>query len=473
MMMAMMRSMPAFIRKRLPAPMMTTEQRERAKTEPHPIALNLENLLICADYCGTCPSKPEGQEGEVLYCATGKSENFLEAAGCNCMECPLFEKCGQNSAGYFCRDGACDPKSDESDNIALALKPGEAEIDAINPYLSRFTRILKENPDNLLTMTDEAATLSRQDNRKAYDPDACFSIELQGDSSIRIDPDETILNASLKAGIPHTHVCGGNARCSTCRVIVIEGLENINPRNEKEEQLALKKAFSPEIRLACQATVNGNAKLRRLVLDKKDTTQAIHEDKDSLTGRELELAILFSDIRSFTNYSEVNLPYDIVHVLNRYFNAIGEDIDQNGGYIDKYMGDGIMAIFGLDPDCLKHPAVQALDAARAMMNSLDHFNQYLQSQFHHEFKIGIGLHYGPVIIGNLGYHKKMEFTAIGDTVNTASRIEGLTKKLGQELLVSEAVYQSTKDLYSYKKGYRMSVKGKEDKLKVYVPEASR
>ncbi|MCK5736519.1 MAG: adenylate/guanylate cyclase domain-containing protein, partial [Spirochaetaceae bacterium] len=158
------------------------------------------------------------------------------------------------------------------------------------------------------------------------------------------------------------------------------------------------------------------------------------------------------------------------HILNRYFDAIGEMIDSNNGYIDKYMGDGIMAIFGLDESSDANPAYQAVKAACDMAEALKDFNNYLTSRFDHKFNIGIGIHTGKVIVGNLGYRKKKEFTAIGDTVNTASRIESLNKKTGSSILVSQKTFELVKHDFKWKNKYKSKVKGKTEPVIVYEPD---
>jgi adenylate cyclase len=153
----------------------------------------------------------------------------------------------------------------------------------------------------------------------------------------------------------------------------------------------------------------------------------------------MTLAVLFSDIRGFTAFAEGNLPYDIVHALNRYFNAIGQAIDENGGYIDKYMGDGIMALFGLNPYREEHPCLDAVTAALGMLSSLRGVNDYMSAHLGHEFTIGIGIHYGTVVVGEIGFKLRKQFTAIGDTVNLAARLESETKNLEADILVSDQV----------------------------------
>jgi adenylate cyclase len=309
-----------------------------------------------------------------------------------------------------------------------------------------------------------------------------IQLDFQGDKIIESDSQTTFLESSLRSGIDHMHICGGNARCSTCRVLVINGLEHCIPRNQKEAELARLKGFSANIRLPCQTRSEDNVTLKRLVLDTSDISEAIHEGRSArnLVGSEIKAAILFSDIRSFTSFSENNLPYDIVHILNRYFNLIGEIIDKNGGYIDKYMGDGIMVIFGLDSNFTDHPALQAIRSAKEIMKALSEFNEYLEPHFNSVFDIGIGIHYGNVIVGNLGYRKKMEFTAIGDTVNTASRIESLNKRTGTKILVSEETYNAIESEKSkhlndfgeeilWSKKIKANVKGKSGQITVYEP----
>ena len=173
------------------------------------------------------------------------------------------------------------------------------------------------------------------------------------DRSIDIDDDDIILEASLRAGIPHTHICGGSARCSTCRVLVVEGLEFCSPRTSPEEELAKKLRLEPEIRLACQTQVaGGKVILRRLAIDSEDLESFNDEMAGKListpVGQEKKIAILFADIRGFSAFSESLLPYDVIYVLNRYFQKMGYAINRNGGMISNYMGDGFMALFGLE-----------------------------------------------------------------------------------------------------------------------------
>ena len=142
------------------------------------------------------------------------------------------------------------------------------------------------------------------------------------------------------------------------------------------------------------------------------------------------------------------------------FRKIGGPVLEHGGFIDKYMGDGIMAIFGLERATPAEACVDAVSAGLDMLERLVELNRYLRQQFDTEFRIGIGVHVGPVIIGELGHPDKMQFTAIGDTVNIASRIESSTKTLGAPLLVSEQVRDLLGDRAVYGLSSRINLKGK-------------
>ena len=179
---------------------------------------------------------------------------------------------------------------------------------------------------------------------------------------------ETILSASLRAGIPHTNECRGNARCSTCRVLVLNGLEFCSPRNEKEQALAAQLHFGERVRLACQTTITGDVTLRRLILDAKDaglTDQRKETTTHGLVGEERQVAILFVDIRGSTSFAESVPPFDVIHVLRRFYHPIERAVIDNGGHVACYTGDGLMALFGVEPsECA------ALDAVRAGLDML-------------------------------------------------------------------------------------------------------
>lgn len=281
----------------------------------------------------------------------------------------------------------------------------------------------------------------------------------------------TLLDASLEAGIPHTHVCGGNARCSTCRVLITEGMENCAPRTKAEQDLAQRLHFTPEVRLACQTEIFGEGKitLRRLSLDAQDI-HLFHDEASgkvapSFKGQEQQIAILFADIRGFTPFSEALPPYDVIYVLDRYFQLMSQEIERHGGIINVYMGDGLMALFGIDnPDRAVERAVRAgLD----MLAALERLNPSLEALYHQRLRMGIGVNFGTTVIGTIGDPKNPNWTAIGDAVNLASRIEAANKLLGTSFLISETAYRAIADLVVVNSSFQVQLPGKSGEYSLY------
>ena len=284
-----------------------------------------------------------------------------------------------------------------------------------------------------------------------------MDITFKNEKSIVGTQDKTVLELALEQGVPLLHACKGNARCSTCRILVLKG--SLPPRTPKEQVLADKLGLPDNVRLSCQVKVTDDLVVRRLIMDDMDRKNM----NQANSAEEKSLAILFSDIRSFTTFSERNLPHDIVHILNRYFFEMGTAIHNHKGTIDKYMGDGIMAIFGLEGN--EHPAQLAYQSALEMLERLKRFNEYLGQTYGESFQIGIGIHYGPVVVGQLGHPKQSSFTAIGDTVNVAARIESATKGRGN-ILVSKPVYDAIGE--SDWDSTELLLKGKTHSLPLYI-----
>lgn len=285
---------------------------------------------------------------------------------------------------------------------------------------------------------------------------------LPDDCSIDAAPGETVLAAALRAGVPHVHACGGNAHCSTCRIEVREGLAACLPRNDREQRLSDRLGFGAALRLACQTVAQSDLVVRRLVLDDDDVALVDQRRRDAsfAAGDERELAILFADIRGFTRFAEPLPPHDVVHVLNRYFHVVGAPILDVGGRIDNYMGDGVMALFGLDAASAADPVHAAVSAGLAMLSAMDGLKPYLQSAYGQAFDIGVGIHVGEVVVGSIGAVGRERITAIGDAVNFASRIESANKGLGTRLLVSEAVRMALPDRLVVARSVRVPIAGK-------------
>jgi adenylate cyclase len=159
-------------------------------------------------------------------------------------------------------------------------------------------------------------------------------------------------------------------------------------------------------------------------------------DRDFLKGENRRLCVLFSDIRGFTTYSERRPPAEVVQRLNQYFDAMTEAVVNENGVVDKYLGDGILAFFGAFDDETP-PALAGARAALNMMAALQKLNRQWSDNGEETFRIGIGLHVGDAMVGNIGSFRKMEYTVIGDAVNLASRLQDKSKVLGEDIIISE------------------------------------
>ncbi|MEK6221544.1 MAG: adenylate/guanylate cyclase domain-containing protein, partial [Chloroflexota bacterium] len=316
------------------------------------------------------------------------------------------------------------------------------------------------------SLRDRHLRVSRRINRgtgqiTAKTPDVVRVAYLPDKREVYARKNQSILQTSLLNGIPHTHVCGGNARCSTCRVMILEGMENLKPRTPAEIKLTEKLLFNPRVRLACQAVITGNVKVRRLVLDYEDeqlTNQIKRGVKPTAVGREITAPILFADIVGFTNFAERNLPYDVIHALNRYYRRMGRVINAHGGKIFNYMGDGMMALFGIEGQA--EAAINSVRAGLEMLLAIEDLRPYFDNIYAHGIDIRIGIHFGHVVIGNLGSEDHKHLTAIGDSVNFASRIENANKDADTRLLISEDLYQRVKNNVQTRVQFPYNPKGK-------------
>lgn len=250
----------------------------------------------------------------------------------------------------------------------------------------------------------------------------------------------TVLEVSRAYGIPHASICGGRARCSTCRVRIIDGGDNQPPPDAAEMRVLERVGAAPNVRLACQLRPADDLSLMTLLPAQRFTTGDLASLDKYYWGVEQRVTLLFADIRGFTTLSENQLPYDVVFLLNQYLARMSDAITDAGGYVDKFMGDGIMAIFGMDRTP-EQGAREALAAARDMSGVLDALNQSLREDLPEPLRIGIGVHSGIAILARIGATSSAlgageRITALGDTVNTASRLEGAAKELGVQFIVS-------------------------------------
>lgn len=246
----------------------------------------------------------------------------------------------------------------------------------------------------------------------------------------------TLLEISRLNGVPHASICGGRARCSTCRVRIEDGGDSL-PAPAFPEIVTLGSIKAPQrVRLACQIRPVADLTVTRMLKAASTTAMDVNVT-DFGDGVEKSLAVMVLDLRDFTRLSQSKLPHDIVFLLNELFSAAGSAITRHDGWIDKFMGDGLLAVFG-EKGGIEMGCRQALRAARAIDIALDNVNAKLESEVGRPLRIGIGIEAGPLLMGRIGFGPSVDVTVIGNTVNVASRLEGLAKDRGVQIVVSRA-----------------------------------
>jgi adenylate cyclase len=249
----------------------------------------------------------------------------------------------------------------------------------------------------------------------------------------------SVLEVSRMARRAHMSVCGGRARCTTCRVQIASVAGDL-PQPGELEAAALRRISAPNnVRLACQLRPQVDLRVQPLL--HPSIVAAAHTDTSQEFGEEREVTILFVDIRGSTSLAETRLPYDVVFVLNSLFSALADAVEKCGGYYSNFTGDGLMALFGLDGRRTEG-AKSALRCALAMLQALDSLNEQLVGELKTPLAIGIGIHTGQAIVGRMGPPNTPIISAIGDSVNTAARLERTSKQLGVPLVVSLATLRA-------------------------------
>jgi adenylate cyclase len=250
----------------------------------------------------------------------------------------------------------------------------------------------------------------------------------------------SVLEVSRMARRAHMSVCGGRARCTTCRV-QIAGVAGELPEPGELESNALRRIGAPSnVRLACQLRPEVDLTVQPLL--HPSIVAATHTEAAQEFGEEREVTILFVDIRGSTSLAEARLPYDVIFLLNALFAALAEAVEKSAGYYSNFTGDGLMALFGLDGRRAEG-ANAALRCALVMFEALDSLNERLAGELETPLAIGIGIHTGQAIVGRMGPPKTPIISALGDSVNTAARLERMTRELGAPLVVSAETLRAT------------------------------
>jgi adenylate cyclase len=292
--------------------------------------------------------------------------------------------------------------------------------------------------------------------------------------TVALVPGATVLETLREHGIPHAAVCGGRARCTTCRVLVTKGLDALSAPEGLEAKALTRIAATPGMRLACQIRPVADVAVTPLLA--ADASAADGTVRGGLEGRERAVTVVFVDLRGSTALAEGKLPYDVLFILNQFFHAMTQALNATNGHYSQFTGDGLMALYGLDGD----PAAGAADAlrgAREMLLRLDQLNHKLGAELPQPLRIGIGIHFSEAIVGAMGPPRSQIISAIGDTVNTAARLESLTKDYDCALVLSRpAAAAAGLDLGAHDL-HECVVKGRQQSVQFYalkaVPELAR
>jgi len=276
----------------------------------------------------------------------------------------------------------------------------------------------------------------------------------------------SLLEALRDEGIPHAAVCGGRARCTTCRVRVGDGLSHLPPPGRMEAQALGRIHAPPNVRLACQTRPTRDVAVAPL-LPPNTRPAATRDAPSGALGRERPIVAMFVDLRDSTRIAESRLPYDVVFIMNQFFAEMHAALRASGGYYAQFRGDGLLALYGLQSE-LPAACRAALAGAAEMQTRIERLNQSLSDELKTPLRIGIGIHAGVAIVGTLGPPEAPIYSAIGDMVNTAARFEDMTKAFGCTLVVSaEALRQAGVDPGDLPQ-HQVRVRGKTERLTVYA-----
>jgi len=280
----------------------------------------------------------------------------------------------------------------------------------------------------------------------------------------------TILEAIRDAGIPHASVCGGRARCTTCRVRVGDGLAALPPPRPAEAKALARIEAPPNVRLACQTRPRESVAVTPLLPAGADPRMARRPGNPA--GRERRIVAMFVDLRESTRLAEGRLPYDVVFLMNQFFAEMYEALRSSNGYYAQFRGDGLLALYGLQSEPAQ-ACREALAGAAEMQRRLEKLNASLADDLAGPLRIGIGAHVGVAIVGTMGPPDAPIHSAIGDNINIAARLEGMTKAYGCTLVVFEDTLREAGIDPRGAPLHRVRVRGRDERLNVYAVDDPR
>ena len=325
----------------------------------------------------------------------------------------------------------------DSDSVewrAENLKPSQSGTSAEKAVLNDVTNYLLIGYWGLLVIVLLAKGARAIHERRG----GMINLSYGNGRTIRVPKGLSVLEASLRHNVPHASVCGGRARCSTCRIRIIGDHDDLPEPSQREAfVLARVGASDPSIRLACQLRPESDLSFFQLFLPHAVSADS-HASNPTRIGQERYLVSMFVDMRGSTKLAEKRLPFDTVFIVNRFLGAVSQAVLESGGQPNQFVGDGMLALFGL-ASSRQEACRQALRAAARIAANVDELNKFLEHDLREPIRFGIGINGGEVIVGDIGYRDHMVFTALGDPVNVAARLQDMTKTLVCEAVISDEV----------------------------------
>ena len=284
--------------------------------------------------------------------------------------------------------------------------------------------------------------------------------------SVPIVSGATVLETLREHGIPHASVCGGRARCTTCRILVTKGVDQFTAASGLEAKALARIGATAGMRLACQ--IRPTADISIMPLLAADANAVDGTVRGGLEGSERPVTVVFVDLRGSTSLGEAKMPYDVLFVLNQFFHEMTKALTATNGHYSQFTGDGLMALYGLDAAAQAAGPLDAIRGAREMLSRLDQLNRRLHEDLMEPMRIGIGIHYGEAIVGAMGPPRSQIITAIGDTVNTCARLESLTKDYDCAVIISRRAAEAASLDVSDRELHRAPVKGRAEPVQFYA-----
>jgi adenylate cyclase len=353
-----------------------------------------------------------------------------------------------------------------------AYSGGEKYVDQMlnSPFNTKLQFILSLEPVTLWTFVVLllAVLLAREINRIYARRYGVFRLQHTGDNYISVPVGRSILEALRAAGIPHASVCGGRARCTTCRVRISRGLDLLPPSGQLEDTALRRINAQPNVRLACQTRPQSDVTITPMV--PTNVTPEASYKAGGLSGIEQNIVAMFVDLRGSTTLGQRRMPYDVIFILNQFFAELAEALSATRGHYAHFTGDGLLALYGLEGK-FQQGCRDALTGATEMLDRLELLNKRLSDELDEPLRIGIGIHSGEAIVGTMGPPKAPTLSAIGDNINIAARLEAETKVFKCNIIVSSDTIRHAGLIPDPTMEHKVALRGREGEITVLVMDS--